>query len=393
MELSKKHPRQVVVGILSPSNEIRGHLRSQFHAADIANVQVEGEKYIRDKSDQTARSFAETKPHIILVDIEDTTEALKSLRILHDLLPDTWLFVSSPSSDSQLVIETMRAGAREFLPRPVTLESLSQALARYFEAWQKLENGKPQGKVYCITAAKGGTGTTSVAINLATSVAGSNAAKVALIDLSSPMGDTAEYLNLKARFTVSDVVEASTRLDPILLESYMTRSHQIAVLPGIREFPPHRLHTDEICRILQVASEIYTHTFVDIICPHNEEQLDSIADFSTAVIVVLTPELPALWRTDRLIRLFEKHDKREKLKLVINRGSNRGEISIKEIEKALGHSIFWSLPNNYPAAIRAVNSGRPLVSMNHSQLATSYVELAEKLAGVALRRKKRGLFS
>jgi pilus assembly protein CpaE len=232
-----------------------------------------------------------------------------------------------------------------------------------------------------------------VAINLATSVATSKAAKVALIDLSSPMGDTAEYLNLKVKFTVSDVVAASTRLDPVLLESYMTRSDQVAVLPGIREFAPRRLHTDEIARILKVASETYTHTFVDILCPHDQEQLVGISEFSAAVIVVLTPELPALWRTDRLIQLFQKYDKHEILKLVINRNSKRNEISIKEIEKSLGHSIYWSLPNNYPAAIRAVNSGKPLVSVNHSQLASSYVELAEMLTGIPLRRKRRGLFS
>jgi pilus assembly protein CpaE len=385
--------KQTIVGILSPSSEMREFLRSQFYAANIANVNAEGEKYIRDRSDQTARKFAEVRPQIILVDIQDPDEALQSLQILHDLLPETWLFVSSSSNDSQLIIDTMRAGAREFLPHPVTLQSLSQALARYFEEQQKLEKSKPNGKVYCVTAAKGGTGTTSVTINLATSVASSNAAKVALIDLGSPMGDAAEYLNLKAKFTVSDAVAASTRLDPVLLESFMTHSNQVAVLPGIREFPPRSLHMDEIARILRVASETYTHTFVDVLCPHDQEQLESISEISAAVIVVLTPELPALWRTDRLIQLFQKYNKHERLRLVINRNSKRNEISIKEIEKSLGHSIYWSLPNNYPAAIRAVNSGKPLVSVNHSPLASSYIELAEMLTGVPLRRKRSGLFS
>jgi pilus assembly protein CpaE len=386
--------KQTIVGILSPSSEMRELLRSQFYAANIPNVDVEGEKYIRDKSDQTAHKFSEAQPQIILVDIQDPDEALQSLRILHDLLPETWLFVSSSSNDSQLVIDTMRAGAREFLAHPVTLQSLSKALARYFEERQKSEKNKAQGKVYCVTAAKGGTGTTSVAINLATSVATSDAAKVALIDLSSPMGDTAEYLNLKAKFTVSDAIAASTRLDPVLLESYMTHSHKVAVLPGIREFPPRHLHTDEIARILQVASETYTHTFVDVVCPHDQDQLESISESSTAVIIVLTPELPALWRTDRLIQLFQKYNKHEKLRLVINRDSKRSEISIKEMEKSLGHSIYWSLPNNYPAAIGAVNSGKPLVSVNHSSLASSYIGLAEMLTSVPLRRKKRhGIFS
>jgi len=68
--------KQTIVGILSPSSEMREFLRSQFYAANIANVNAEGEKYIRDRSDQTARKFAEVRPQIILVDIQDPDEAL-----------------------------------------------------------------------------------------------------------------------------------------------------------------------------------------------------------------------------------------------------------------------------------------------------------------------------
>ena len=117
-----------------------------------------------------------------------------------------------------------------------------------------------------------------------------------------------------------------------------------------------------------------------------------LTDFSTALILVLTPELPALWRTDRLIRLFEKIGADEKLRLVVNRASKRHEITDKEIEKTLQHSIFWNLPNNYPAAIHAVNTGKPLVAVNHSSLASSYYGLAQALTGVTLSKKPRGLF-
>jgi Flp pilus assembly CpaE family ATPase len=110
------------------------------------------------------------------------------------------------------------------------------------------------------------------------------------------------------------------------------------------------------------------------------------------VVLVFTPELPALWRTQRLIGLFERLGAADKLRLVVNRSAKNHEIGDKEIEKTLGHSIYWRLPNNYPAAIQAINSGKPIVSVNHSNLAASYLQLAETLTGVPLRRKRRGLF-
>jgi pilus assembly protein CpaE len=392
MDDKSVNPERTVVGILSPAAETREFLHGQLQAANFAFTQVEGDQYCMEKADRTARRFLEAQPQIILVDMQDPQAALQALRVLHEVLPKTWLFVTSASDDSKLVIETMRAGAREFLPKPVPVSILAQALERYAAERQKAGENRPHGKIYCITAAKGGAGTTSVAVNLAVSLATARSAKVALLDLGSPVGDAAEYLNLKSGFSVSDALASAQRLDPVLLETYMSHTHGVAVLPGLREFRPGLLRPDALARMLGVAAEAYTHTFIDISCSQNPEELEVVTDLSTAVVIVMTPELPALWRTGRLIRLFEKTGGGEKLRLVLNRNSKRHELNSKEIEKTLGRPIYWRLPNNYPAAIGAVNSGKPLVAVNHSSLASAYFGLAQKLAGIPLRQTRRGLF-
>jgi len=114
---------------------------------------------------------------------------------------------------------------------------------------------------------------------------------------------------------------------------------------------------------------------------------------SRAMVVVLTPELPAIWRTDRLLRFLAGSVGSEKLRLVLNRSVNKsGEIKNGEIEKAVNQPIFWSLPNDDRASSEAIKLGRPLVSMNNSQLAHSYQELAYRLTGT-VRPKKRRRFS
>jgi Flp pilus assembly CpaE family ATPase len=88
------------------------------------------------------------------------------------------------------------------------------------------------GALYCVTSAKGGAGATSVTLNLATALSELPETRVAVLDLNSPVGDAAAYLNLSPRFTASDAMEAAGRLDGVLLESYMSRSNGLAVLPG-----------------------------------------------------------------------------------------------------------------------------------------------------------------
>jgi Flp pilus assembly CpaE family ATPase len=82
--------------------------------------------------------------------------------------------------------------------------------------------------------------------------------------------------------------------------------------------------------------------------------------------------------------------------VVLNRSHKRDRITSRDIEKTLGHPVFWSLPNDYATAIESINSGQPLVSFNSTGLARSYTDLAKKLAGAPMESQKRklmGLFN
>ena len=145
--------------------------------------------------------------------------------------------------------------------------------------------------------------------------------------------------------------------------------------------------------MLEVVRQAYTHAFVDLPASFNEEHLRAAIELSEAMIVVLTPELPSIWRTDRLLRFLTGSVGSEKVHLILNRSTNGSdEITTGEIEKTVKQPIFWSLPNDYRAATEAVKLGKPLVSMNNSQLAHSYLELAYRLTG-SVRPKKKQRFS
>jgi len=382
------------VGIVAPSDRTRARLRKVASSLSLAEVSLEVDQYCLGKEKGSTRRVLEVRPDIILVDLEDSEAAIQTLHTLHAALPESWLVVTSEREKTELIIQAMQAGAREFLVQPIAAEKLSQALERYRAEKQRNQDPKKAGAVYCVTAAKGGTGATSVAINLATAVAQEKQNKVALIDLDNPIGDAAAYLDVKPKFTVSDTLAASSRLDAVLLQTYAENCHGFAILPGPKEFLPGQMPDVEALSVMfAVVRQAYTHTFVDLPASFNEEHLRVVIALSRAMVVVLTPELPAIWRTDRLLRFLAGSVGSEKLRLVLNRSVNKsGEIKNGEIEKAVNQPIFWSLPNDDRASSEAIKLGRPLVSMNNSQLAHSYQELAYRLTGT-VRPKKRRRFS
>jgi len=384
----------IKVGIVAPSDRTRAQLRKVANATELAEVSLEVGQYCLANGKGSTRKFLEVQPDIILVDLEDSEAAIQTLHTLHSALPESWLVVTSEKEKSELIIQAMQAGAREFLVQPIAAEELSPALERYITEKRRNQNPKKAGRIYCVTAAKGGTGATSVAINLATAVAQEPKNKVALIDLDCPIGDAAAYLDVKPKFTVFDTLAASSRLDPVLLQTYAKSCHGFAVLPGPKEFCPGQIPDVEALSVmLEVVRQAYTHTFVDLPASFNEEHLRVAIELSRAMVVVLTPELPAIWRTDRLLRFLAGSVGKEKVHLVLNRSANGGdEITNGEIEKAVNQPIFWNLPDDYRTSREAVKLGKPLVSMNNSQLAHSYQELAYRLTGTN-RPKKQPRFS
>jgi pilus assembly protein CpaE len=382
---------EITVGILAPSAEDGEQLRSQVNASGLAEVGVEVAQYSAASDDRPTRRIIDTQPEIIIVDMEDPTATIKILQVLHAALPKTWLLVSSGIDDPELIIETMRAGAREYLIKPIPPRTLSQTLDRYVAEKQRYRQKKDAGKIYCVISAKGGAGTTTLTVNVASSLTAVRNSRVALIDLS-PVGDAAAYLNLRPRFNMSDAFAAAPRLDAALLNGYMSHAHGFALLPGPKEFAPESVaDVNALARILEVAAQTYKYLIVDLPPSMNKKSLQLVTEMAARIVVVLTPELPALWRTQALVALLSTCGGAKKLRLVLNRSGKSDEITEREIEKVLKHPLYWKLPNNYKASMQAINSGRPVVATEHSDLARGYRDLACRLAGLPLPEKRRGL--
>ncbi len=383
---------KIKAALLVSSFTIRTELRKSLETPSLATVVAESAEYCTEDNWTAIHEFKKARPDLILVEARGVVQTVEALRALRQSLPEAWILVVSDTEDSHLIVECLRAGAREFLFKPVTVQQLHRALDRFHSEGRGSEK-KATGALYCVTSAKGGSGATSLAINLAAVVAKSAAAKVALIDLDNPLGDAAPYLNIKPDFTVTDAYSAGPRLDPMLLASYLKQASGIAVLPAPKEIITQDVGLEALARTLRVAKDAYTHVFVDVPNLFDDRLLSAMAPLTEDFLVVLTPELPALWRTRRLLHFLQQGGVAGKVRVILNRSQSNDELNRKDIEKTLEAEIFWSLPNDYRRSIEAVNAGKPLVAFNHSGLSRSYTELAQKVTGFPKSlEKKKGFF-
>src|ERR1700737_3478728 len=151
-------------------------------------------------ADPVTRRVRTANPEVILVDIppDNTPTALRAIELLHQEMPDSAVFAIGNLNQPQVIVSAMRSGAREFIERPTTTTDLLEAFVRLTTAQRRVQKEGPRGKVFSVVNAKGGSGATTVAVNLALALHAAHG-NVALVDIA-PLGHTALHMNLKPVF-------------------------------------------------------------------------------------------------------------------------------------------------------------------------------------------------
>lgn len=289
----------------------------------------------------------------------------------------------SDNPSVELIIEIMRAGAKEFVPVPIIKNE-------FFEAIKKLvtEMNEPVKKNKCkiisVFSNKGGIGKTSLATNLALELAKITKENIALIDLNFQMGDITTFLDLKPSFNISYMLENLDKINETFLLSTLERykSTSLYVLAD----PPYFKQADniqprQITRLFDTLKETFSYIIVDAEASFDGKNIAAL-DNSDLIMLVTVANLPALRNTQRCLELFEKlgYDK-EKIKIVVNRYMENDEIKEVDIEKVLSKDIYWKIPNNYFAIMSAINKGIPVSDVNYTtNVSQSYKKLAQQIS-------------
>ena len=310
------------------------------------------------------------------------------------------IFLTAPQQDPKVLVLALRAGIREFFPQPVNQQEVRQALENFK---QRRDSGKDNikaertGKIINVVASKGGVGNTTIAVNLAVSLADPNRRQsVALVDMNLLFGEVPLFLDIKPSFHWGEVAKNITRLDAMFLMSVLHRHGSgVYVLPAPAELNgTHQLTPDIIEKLLTLMKSIFDYTVLDS-GRTNDDIAISALELSDTVLVTCILSVPCLTNVNRLTRVLYDlgFAPGANLRLIVNRYLKDTSISLKDAEESVRMKVSWTVPNDFRTTMSAINQGKSLseVSMR-SPVAHSIRQIAVDLSDKEIREEKKGSF-
>jgi len=370
---------ELSVVIVATDNEQRTLLQVLVDGTTVARTVHSCASLPVAAADPIARRVKTANPDVTLVDIpaDNPTLALRAIELLHQEMPEGALFAIGNLNQPQVIVNAMRAGAREFIERPTTTTDLLEAFVRLTSAQRKSRQEGIRGKVFSIINAKGGNGATTVAVNLALALQAAYG-QTALVDLA-PLGHAALHMNLKPAFTVADAMRNLHRMDASLLESFMTRHNGgLQLLAGTNIPAGVDPSTAEFVRLFDMLVTHYRYVVVDA-----SSRFDAasrlIASLSETVLLVACSDVASLWSAARVQQYLGEAGSRERVRLILNRFRKVPGFSEADAEAAVGAKVIWRVPNQYFAVSSAIDRGTPVMDQRNSEIARCFAGLAQEL--------------
>jgi pilus assembly protein CpaE len=311
----------------------------------------------------------------VMLDVRDQPRlpaVLETFRRQHPSVP-VLLLVSS--LEPAIMLEAMRAGVKECLQYPFTVEELDAALARLASSLET----RPEGDVFAFLGAKGGVGTTTAAVNVATELARLDAGRVLLVDLHLAYGDAAVFLGAEPKFSIADALENIHRLDAAFLKSLCVKTK---AGPDLLASPDRSLallvDAGRVSALIEAAARHNRYVVLDL-CRTDPAVLDGL-DHVRKILVIANQELATVRGASRMAVTLNQRYGKDRVDVAVSRYDPNAGIGQGDIERVVGLKIRHLLPSDYRVALEALNTGRPLAMSNQTRLAGALKILAHELA-------------
>ena len=297
-----------------------------------------------------AGRIAEIAPDLCLVGLDSEPGA--AVELIGNLCqgnPDVGgAALPAPACDSALILRAIRAGAREFLTLPTEAGELMETVTRLFRGREDASASALKGpQIITVTGAAGGVGCTSLAVNLATSLAANRDHETLLLDFDLMFGSIDACLDIIPDHTLATVVQNFDRLDLTLLKrSIIRHATGLYVLPHPAALEDAaKIEPETLKRLLGLLRAAFPSLVIDT--SKGLQSSDFVAfEMADVILMVIVLDLTCLRNTARLLNLFHQFEgMAERVKLVVNRaGSVESEISLKKAEETLKMPISWQIP-------------------------------------------------
>ena len=390
--------RKIHVLIVDDIAETRENVRKllQFEAdIEVAGVAKSGKEGI-----ELAQEY---DPDVVLMDINmPDMDGISATEAIRGKLPHVQVIILSVQGDPNYMRRAMLAGARDFLTKPPMADELISAIRRAGEMAQQERTknvqahsapgkaGAPlgsglsltQGKVITVYSPKGGTGCTTLAVNLALALHNEDT-RAALIDGNFQYGDVAVFVNEQGKNTIIDIATRVDELDPEIVEGVMINHAATGVhILAAPSRPEHaeQVSGDQFSHLIEYLRQMYAYVVIDTTPILTDITLSAI-DKSDVIVLVTTQDIPSIKNARLFLDLLQTIGiERERIVFTMNRFDKRIAITPERVGDNLKQEVAAVIPLDERVVVPAVNRGVPFILDNKTQpSARGILSLAESV--------------
>jgi pilus assembly protein CpaE len=331
--------------------------------------------------DLAAEQLAQVRPDVVVIALTPNPERALGLIEQVSSLTTARILVVGPSADTRLLLRAMRAGTDDYIGENDIDSELPEAFARL-----KLPTAgaSPAARTIAILAPNGGSGSSTLAVNIATALAAKQA-NALLVDLKFRTGDLASLLDIQPAHTLTDLCENVKRLDRVMLERSLARhSSGVHLLAPGRSLADARLVTPEgVAKVLSVGRTVFPYVVLDLDYSFAPEQVQALRQ-ADVILLVIRLDFICLRNGKRAMEQLEQLNiDRDRVRIVVNRYGQAKEVPAGMAEEALGVKIAHYVPEDAKTVNRANNNGVPVVLDSPSaKVARSLMNLAASVNGL-----------
>jgi pilus assembly protein CpaE len=290
------------------------------------------------------------------------------------------VFAIAAEATPDLILQAMRAGANEFFAWPPPDATFHDAVGRAAGRVASTSSA-PASQTIVFIGAKGGAGTTTVAVNCGVEIARLSKRPTVIMDLKCGTGEVGLFLGVRSRYSLLDALDNQHRLDSEFVRELTTKHKSgLDILTGSDNWDrPSPSDGPAIEEVFRLFSGQYEYLVVDAGCQITPITISAL--YSADVIcLVANPDVPSVRNAQRIIeRMRQLGPCGDRVRLLLNRAAEPFPIPRTQIEAAIGHPIDHSFPSDYKTVSAALNSGVPLTLAGNSDIATQFDRFTRRM--------------
>src|SRR6184192_4590007 len=369
----------VAIALLAEDKERLSVLQHRLDGTQMGRNVFSQQGFPTSATDPILRQIQDVRAEVVLVDIDphDVQRAIRAIELINANTSDIAIFAVGEMNNPLTIVAAMRSGAREYLEQHTTSEAILEALTRFATSRSKARASAGRARVFTVMNAKGGAGSTTIAVNTAVALQEAHGG-VLLVDFS-PLGHAALHLNARPSFGLRDTLQNLHRMDASLLEGFMTQCKGgLQLLAGSQSPQALTPAAAELARLFDLLVAHFRYVVVD--CSNRVDQTARLlCDLSSSAVLVAQADVVSLWSANRIRTYMEEGSGHNRVRIVLNRYKKIPGFTDEDVEKATNCKLLWKIPNNFQAVAPAIDKGAPLALETH-EIGRSFQSLAAALA-------------